>query len=129
MLTDVGLDRQLADRYGLHGVTLERLEVLVNDVYAVTAEEGRFALKLYHRARTPAAVGWELDLVDHLFRGGAPVVRPVPGRTGLLQRFPVEGEERVGALFGWAAGSLLQMRFVHSMRFPHSPATRFAPGV
>jgi Ser/Thr protein kinase RdoA (MazF antagonist) len=100
-----GLARELTSRYGLHGVELDRLEVLVNDVFVVTAEEGRFALKLYHRARTPAAVRWELDLVDHLYRGGAPVVRPLRGRSGLMQRLSVAGTERIGALFPWAAGS------------------------
>ena len=99
------LRTELADRYGLHRVQLRRLEVLVNDVFAVSAEEGLFALKLYHRGRTPAAVQWELDLVDHLFRHGAPVVRPVLGGTGLLQRLPLDGTGRLGALFTWAAGS------------------------
>lgn len=96
---------ELARRYGLHAVELARLDVPVNDVVAVTAEEGGFALKLYHRARTPAAVRWELELVDHLHRRGAPVVRPIPGPTGLLQRFVLDGRERVGGLFTWAAGT------------------------
>ena len=99
------LAQELADRYGLHRVQLRHLNTPVNDVLAVTAEEGAFALKLYHRGRTPAAVQWELDLVDHLFRHGAPVVRPIVGRTGLLRRFPVEGSERAGALFTWATGA------------------------
>jgi Ser/Thr protein kinase RdoA (MazF antagonist) len=102
---DPGLAAELARGYDLRVLALRRLDVLVNDVFAVTAEEGRFALKLYHQARTPAAVGWELDLVDHLYGGGAPVVRPVPGRTGRLQRLRVAGRERIGALFTWAAGS------------------------
>ena len=101
---DAGLAGELARRYDLHVLELRGLDTLVNDVFAVTAAEGAYALKLYHRARTPAAVEWELDLVDHLHRSGAPVVRPVPGRTGLLQRFPLEGSERIGALFSWAPG-------------------------
>ena len=114
-------------------LALRRLDVLVNDVFAVTAEEGRFALKLYHQARTPAAVGWELDLVDHLYGGGAPVVRPVPGRTGRLQRLRVAGRERIGALFTWAAGSKpgpgpeVYRRLGAAAGLIHAAADGFAP--
>ena len=97
------LASEVARRYGLHAVELVRLDVPVNDVVAVTAEEGNFALKLYHRARTPAAVRWELALVEHLAHNGAPVVRPIPGPTGLLQRFVLGGREQIGGLFTWAA--------------------------
>jgi len=99
------LAAELVRRYDLHAVELRRLDVPVNDVYAVAAVEGSFALKLYNPGRTPAAVQWELDLVDHLHRHGAPVVQPIRGGTGLLQRIPAEGIERVGALFSWAAGA------------------------
>ena len=90
---DPVLVAELARRYDLQARKLRRLDVPVNDVYAVAAEEGAYALKLYHHGRTPAAVQWELDLVDHLYRGGAPVVRPVRARTGLLQHFAVAGRE------------------------------------
>jgi Ser/Thr protein kinase RdoA (MazF antagonist) len=98
------LAAELAGRYDLNRVQLRRLDVAVNDVYAVTAEEGAYALKLYHHGRTPAAVQWELDLVDQVSQRGAPVVPPIRARTGLLQRFPVTGRERIGALFTWATG-------------------------
>ena len=52
------LAAELARHYELQVLGLHRLEVPVNDVFVVTAEEGRFALKLYHQGRTPAAVAW-----------------------------------------------------------------------
>jgi len=99
------LERQLAARYELGDVSLERLRVPVNDVVAVTTPHGRFALKLYNtRTRTAAAVQWEVDLVRHLLRHGAPVVAPIPGPHGDVETFWLDGEQRVGVLFSWAPG-------------------------
>ena len=75
--------RQVAGRYNLHGVGVRNLGTLVNDVVAVAAAEGEFALKLYHRIRTPKAVQWEIDLLIHLHRCGAPAVQPIRGREWL----------------------------------------------
>jgi Ser/Thr protein kinase RdoA (MazF antagonist) len=96
---------QLAGRYRLHDIGLRPLAVPVNDVVAVTATEGEFALKLYHRNRTREAVQWEVDLLVHLLGRGAPVARPIPGRNGHLELFETDGQQRVAVLFSWAPGS------------------------
>jgi Ser/Thr protein kinase RdoA (MazF antagonist) len=93
---DSTLVSQLASRYRLRDVELRRLGTPVNDVVAVTAAEGQFALKLYHRYRTPQAVQWEIDLLLHLAGAGAPVVRPVRGTDGYLEHLIVGANRR-----GW----------------------------
>jgi Ser/Thr protein kinase RdoA (MazF antagonist) len=104
-VVDSDLHRQLASRYSIHDIALTHLGTPVNDVTAVTASEGRFALKLYHRNRTPEAVEWEIDLLLHLGHGGAPVVQPNRGRNGYLERVTVDGQQRIAVLFTWAPGS------------------------
>jgi len=99
------LARELTERYELHDVELIDLGAPVNDVMAVAAVEGEFALKLYHRGRTRQAVQWEVDLLIHLHRRGAPVAQPVRGRGGYLQSFDVNGQRRVAVLFAWAPGA------------------------
>jgi Ser/Thr protein kinase RdoA (MazF antagonist) len=96
--------RQVTGRYNLHGVGATHLGTPVNDV-AVAAEEGEFALKLYHRNRTPKAVQWEIDLLIHLHRCGRPVVQPIRGRNGYREDLTVNGQPRVAVLFTWAAGA------------------------
>jgi Ser/Thr protein kinase RdoA (MazF antagonist) len=100
-----GLTRLLTEHYGLHEVGLTDLEIPVNDVVAVSAAEGEFALKVYHRKRTLQAVQWEVDLLLHLHRDGAPVVPPIRGRNGYLEEFLVDGQPRAAVLFGWAPGA------------------------
>jgi Ser/Thr protein kinase RdoA (MazF antagonist) len=102
---DSELVRQLTGRYQLHRVRLRHLGTPVNDVVAVTATEGHFALKLYHRNRTAEAVQWEVDLLIHLRRGGAPVVQPIPGRNSYVEHIQVDEEQRIAVLFGWAPGA------------------------
>ena len=102
---DSDLPKQLASRYKLHDVRLRHLGTPVNDVLAVTAGEGEFAYKLYHRNRTPSAVEWEIDLLLHLLDGGAPVAQPIHGRNGYLERLTVDGHQRVAVLFRWAPGA------------------------
>jgi len=77
-VVDSDLTRQLTSRYGLRDVELRHLGAPVNDVVAVNSAAGEFALKLYHRKRTPQAVQWKIDLVRHLFRRGAPVIAGAP---------------------------------------------------
>ena len=99
------LARELTEHYELHDVELIDLGAPVNDVMAVAAVEGEFALKLYHRGRTRQAVQWEVDLLIHLHRRGAPVAQPVRGRSGYLQSFDFNGQRRVAVLFAWAPGA------------------------
>jgi len=100
-----GLARLLSERYQLHEIELTDLGVLVNDVVAVVAAEGEFALKVYHRNRTQPAVQWEVDLLIHLHRRWAPVVPPIRGRHGYLEHFNVGGQPRAVVLFEWAPGA------------------------
>ncbi len=101
----MALAGELIERYQLHDVGLVDLGALVNDVVAVTAAEGEFALKLYQRTRTLQAVQWEVDLLIHLHRRGTPVAQPVRGRNGYLQGFDLDGQQRVAVLFAWAPGA------------------------
>lgn len=96
---------QLTREHPLSGLTLTDLATLVNDVYAVHATEGEFALKLYHPNRTREAVQWEVDLTLQLSDRGAPVARPVPGRSGYVSRLDVHGRRRIAVLFEWAPGT------------------------
>lgn len=98
------LEHQLEAHFGLSGVICEHLNTPTNDVLAITTPVGRFALKLYHQSRTAAEVQWELDLIIHLQRNGAPVAKPVPGKHGYVESFWVDERERVAALFEWAPG-------------------------
>lgn len=102
---DLDLARQLAGHYDLHNIGLRHLGTPVNDVIAVSAEADEFALKLYHRNRGPEAVQWEVDLLIHLHRGGAPVVQPIRGRNGYVEQFIVDGQPRAAVLSSWAPGS------------------------
>jgi Ser/Thr protein kinase RdoA (MazF antagonist) len=102
----VALDEQLEEVFGLRDVSYEPVNTLVHDVFAVTTPAGRFALKLYApRARDAAGVQWELDLLNHLVRNGAPVAKPVPGRHGHLEILRTDNGPRVAVLFKWAPGA------------------------
>ncbi|GCE07451.1 phosphotransferase enzyme family protein [Dictyobacter aurantiacus] len=98
------LEQQIANQFGLSAVTCEALNTPTNDVIALTTRTGRFALKIYHLQRTPAEVQWEVDLVTHLMRNGAPIASPVRGRHGYVEELRVDGRDRVAVLFEWAAG-------------------------
>jgi Ser/Thr protein kinase RdoA (MazF antagonist) len=100
------LARRLAELYGLDVIGLERLDVPVNDVIAVEATSGRFALKLYNvRSRGVREVRWEVDLVEHLAANGAPVARPVRGVHGAVETMDLDGERRAAVLWTWASGA------------------------
>ncbi|GLV60850.1 hypothetical protein KDH_76690 [Dictyobacter sp. S3.2.2.5] len=98
------LEQQIVNQFGLSAVICEPLNTPTNDVIAVTTRTGRFALKIYHLQRTPDEVQWEVDLVTHLMRNGAPVARPVRGRHGYVEGLRVDGRDRVAVLFEWAPG-------------------------
>src|SRR5947209_20582936 len=100
----MNLGQDIENYFGLSSVICEQLNTPANDVLAVTTPTGRFALKLYHLHRTAAEVQWELDLILHLIREGAPVAKPVPGKHGYAEPFCVDGRDRVAALFEWVPG-------------------------
>lgn len=98
--------RRLAELYGLEVLRLDRLQVLVNDVIAVEAASGRFALKFYNvRSRGERDVAWEVDLVEYLAANGAPVAIPVSGVHGTVEAIELDGEPRTAVLWTWAPGS------------------------
>ncbi|HLZ14562.1 MAG TPA: phosphotransferase [Candidatus Saccharimonadales bacterium] len=101
----MNIEQQIETHYGLKDVICKHLNTPVNDVVAVTTSSGKFALKLYNTAsRTAKEVQWELNLVAHLLRHGAPVVRPVRGTHGYVGAFMLDGQERTAALYEWAPG-------------------------
>lgn len=100
------LEEHLNYCYGLENVVCAKLETPVNDVVAVSTETKRFALKIYNPAsRQTSDVQWELDFLLHIAQCGAPVVRPVLGKTGYVAPFLLEGQTRSSVLFEWAPGA------------------------
>jgi len=97
------ITEHLLRAYDLENPVCKDLGTPTNDVVQVNARNSCFALKLY-TVTTLAEIQWEIDLILHLLRHGAPVVRPVRGRAGYLNTFTINGGERVGVLFEWAAG-------------------------
>lgn len=91
----------LVSQYGLGDVEVVALDTLVNDVHAVQAGAGRFALKLYHDRRSIDDVRWEAALVAHLVDAGAPVAPTVAGTDGEVVR---RIGDRIGVLSEWAPG-------------------------
>lgn len=102
---NMNLEQQIENYFGLSEVIYEQLNTPTNDIIAVTTPAGRFALKLYHVHRTATEVQWELDLIIHLIRNGAPVANPIQGKHGYVETFCIDGRDRVAALFEWAPGS------------------------
>ncbi len=100
----MNLEQQIEKHFGLSDVIDELLNTPTNDVLAVTAPTGRFALKLYHSQRTAAEVQWEVDLIISLIRKGVPVAKPVRGKHGYVESLRVDGRDRVAVLFEWAPG-------------------------
>jgi len=100
----MNLEQPIENHFGLSSVLCEPLNTPTNDVIAVTTPTGRFALKLYHLQRTTAEVQWEVDLIIHLMRNGAPVAKPVRGKHGYVESLRVNGRDRVAVLFEWAPG-------------------------
>jgi Ser/Thr protein kinase RdoA (MazF antagonist) len=97
--------QQVEECLGLRNVNCECLNTPVNDVYAVTTQHDKYALKIYNaQSRTTADVQWEIALITHLIENGAPVAKPIPHRGSYLQRFLIDDSDRVGVLFEWAAG-------------------------
>jgi len=98
------LEDQIENIFGLKDVVCENLNTPTNDVVLVTAATGKFALKIYSVSRTFDEVKWEVDLITHLIKNGAPVVKPVPARHGYVVPLLVDGKERIAVLYEWARG-------------------------
>lgn len=99
------IKKQFLDFYKIKDAEFENLNTLVNDIFAVTTANDKFALKLYHTPyRTMDEVQWEIDLLTHLMLHEAPISKPVRGDNGYLQTFQVNGQNRIGVLFEWAPG-------------------------
>jgi Ser/Thr protein kinase RdoA (MazF antagonist) len=100
------LDDEMRRAFGVPAVELAPLSTPVNDVVAVRTPTERFALKLYHAKRSTNEVRWEVELLLHLRRLGAPVVAPVQGRHGdAVQTLTVDGAPRIAVLYPWAPGA------------------------
>lgn len=108
------LSQQLTTAYGLTPpLRCELLRAYTNDVYTVTAPEGRFVLKVYGRTwRTEPEIRYEIDLLQHLAANGVPVVTPLPAknRDFLLNLKPPTGNNHA-VLFAFAPGEKPQPPF------------------
>ncbi|MEV1294857.1 phosphotransferase [Pseudonocardia sp. NPDC049635] len=81
----------------------------LNDVFEVTAAQGRFILRVYRAGRrTDDDILWECALLAHLRRAGVPVTAAVPTDDG--QQFVVghAPEGRRQLLLDYAEGSLVR---------------------
>lgn len=93
----------------------------LNDHYALSSDQGEFVIRVYrHGWRSPEDIQWELDLVDHLSRSGAPVATCVPRRDGRLfsEIYVAEGVRQV-SVFKCAPG-----RYTH---FGNNGPNRVSP--
>ncbi len=93
----------------------------LNDHYALHSDQGDLMIRVYRRGwRSNEAVTWELELIDHLARCGAPVAACIPRTDGrwfsVIQA--VEGVRQV-ALFQRAPG-----RYTH---FGNAGRSRISP--
>jgi Ser/Thr protein kinase RdoA (MazF antagonist) len=81
----------------------------LNDTYLVRAGDERFVARVYRAGyRSPAEIGWELELLEHLAGKGVSVSVPVSGRDGgLLRALPAPEGSRQLVLFSYASGSPL----------------------
>src|SRR6185437_4544786 len=99
------LKKEFARFYTFKDVEFENINMLVNDIFLVTTEKGKFALKLYHTPyRTFEEVQWEIDLLMHLIKKDAPISKPIAGEIGYINTFMINGQNRIGVLFEWATG-------------------------
>lgn len=99
------IKEQIENLFGLRDVVCENLNTPTNDIFSVTTPTGRFALKLYNpQSRNVADVQWELELLTHLTKNGAPVVKAFPGKNGYVETFVLDGQDRAAVLYEWAKG-------------------------
>lgn len=105
-----GIARLVAAQYEIGSVAECRsLHDGLNHTFAIAAERGRYAARMYGRNKwwigSETDLLFELDLLDHLHARGVPVSYSIPTRHG--QRLTMidtpDGPRRVG-LFTWAPG-------------------------
>lgn len=86
------------------GCTLIR--TFINDVYLLAGPTARYVFKVYRPEwRDIPSILWEVDLLDHLARHGAPIA-PAVGRSDgrAITTFAAPEGARYGVLFAWAEG-------------------------
>jgi Ser/Thr protein kinase RdoA (MazF antagonist) len=105
MMKTMDLNQQIEQLFSLSSVDCRHLNTPTNDVYKVSSKQGEYALKAYNvQSRGVAEVNWEVELIRHLVAKGVPSVKPILGSYGYVGHLNIDGLERVGVLFGWAAG-------------------------
>lgn len=105
ILRQMEIKEQIESLFSLQDVVCENLNTPTNDIFSVTASNGRFALKLYNpQSRNVADVQWELELLTHLTKNGAPVVKAFSGKNGYVETFVIDGQNRAAVLYEWAKG-------------------------
>jgi Ser/Thr protein kinase RdoA (MazF antagonist) len=78
----------------------------LNDHYALHTDQGDFVIRVYRSGwRSNQAIVWELELVDHLTRCGAPVAACIPRMDGgwFSELQAIEGVRQI-AVFRYAPG-------------------------
>ncbi len=105
-MEQIEIEEQLKSYFGIGDAVYEDLNMPTNDVFSVTTSTNRFALKLYNpQSRIARDVQWELELITHLIKNGAPVVKPISGKNGYyVETFVVDNQDRAAVLFEWATG-------------------------
>jgi Ser/Thr protein kinase RdoA (MazF antagonist) len=81
--TAEGIADVVRRRYDMDVNACVLVRSFVNDVYEIRTPRQRFVLKLYrHNGWSVDEVGWEAELVEHLFANGIPVSPVVPMTSG-----------------------------------------------
>lgn len=102
-----GLEEQIEKHFGLKDVICKDLNMPTNDAISITSPTGHFLLKIYS-VREVNEVQWEIDLINHLVKNGAPVVRPVQGKNGYVELLHIDGDHPA-VLFEWVSGGKPEM--------------------
>lgn len=76
-----------------------------NDTYDAHTPGGRYVLRIYRRERTVEEVLYELHLIEHVHKQGAPAAAPIRSRDGSVAvRVTAAEGERCAALFPYIDG-------------------------
>jgi Ser/Thr protein kinase RdoA (MazF antagonist) len=98
----------LADHYRfVSSAEVTLLRAYTNDVFDVTSNGSRFALKIYGAGwRNASEIAYEMDLLAHLSSKDVRVARPIAGTNQrAIQRFPTPFGDRFAVLFAFAPGA------------------------